>query len=173
MARRLASFTFGDAGAAALICASEDSSGIYFQKFKSNGAHWKLCTILGGGSMYPHDVDKYYFEGFTSELKVQLLEESKGIVDEAMKATGWQREEIAHVFTHQVSMNTFDVIAKQAGVDKQKFRSTFQETGNTAAASIPLAMHKAIEQGLLKKGEKILVVGLAAGVSISIQLMIW
>jgi 3-oxoacyl-(acyl-carrier-protein) synthase III len=173
ISRRLASYTFGDAGAAALLCRSTDDSGLYYQRFKSNGEHWKLCTIMGGGSLFPHDPDKYYFEGFTSELKTQLIQESKGMVDNALRETGWKTNEIAHVFTHQVSMNTFDVVAQHAGVCKTKFRSIFQKTGNTAAASIPLAMHKTWEQGLLLKGDKILVIGLAAGVSISIQLIIW
>jgi len=173
ISRRLASYTFGDAGAAVLVSESNDESGMYYQKFKSNGEHWRLCTILGGGSLYPHDPDKYYFEGFTSELKNQLIEESKGMVEDALCATGWKATDIAHVFTHQVSMNTFDVVAQHAGVCKTKFRSIFQETGNTAAASIPLAMHRAVQNGNLRKGDKVLIIGLAAGVSISIQLMIW
>ncbi|MEK6780122.1 MAG: ketoacyl-ACP synthase III [Bacteroidota bacterium] len=173
ISRRLASYTFGDGGAAALLSTSTDVSGLYYQKFKSNGEHWKLCTIMGGGSLFPHDPNKYYFEGFTSELKTQLIEESNGMVAEALLKTGWKSDEITHVFTHQVSMNTFDVVAQHAGMCKTKFRSIFQSTGNTAAASIPLAMHQTFEQGKLKRGDKILIIGLAAGVSISIQLIIW
>jgi 3-oxoacyl-[acyl-carrier-protein] synthase-3 len=173
ISRRLASYTFGDAGAAVLVGESDDESGLYYQQFKSNGEHWKLCTILGGGSLYPRDPEKYYFEGFTSELKTQLIEESKGMVADALRATGWSAKDIAHVFTHQVSMNTFDVVANQAGMCKSKFRSTFREAGNTAAASIPLAMHRTLQEGKLLKGDKMLIIGLAAGVSISIQLMIW
>jgi acyl-CoA:acyl-CoA alkyltransferase len=173
ISRRLASYTFGDAGAAVLLSASTNDSGLHYQKFKSNGEHWKLCTIMGGGSLFPHDPDKYYFEGFTSELKTQLIEQSIGMVDEALIETGWKADDIAHIFTHQVSMNTFNIVAHHAGMCTSKFRSTFQETGNTAAASIPLAMHQAIEQGKLRRGDKILLIGLAAGVSISIQLIIW
>ncbi len=129
--------------------------------------------VPGGGSMFPHDMHKLYFEGFTTALKNQLLEESKGMVAEAFQETGWQASEIDHVFTHQVSMNTFDVIARESGISRSKFRSIFKETGNTGAASIPLAMHDALQKNILKQGDKILIVGLAAGVSISVQLMIW
>jgi len=173
ISRRLASFTFGDAGVAVLMNASEDGSGLYYQKFKSNGEHWKLCTIMGGGSLFPHDPRKYYFEGYTSELKAQLIIESKGMVEEALSETGWKHEDISHVFTHQVSMNTFDVVARHSGMCKVKFHSIFRNTGNTAAASIPLAMHNCLVEGSLKKGDKILIIGLAAGVSISVQLIIW
>lgn len=173
VSKRLASYTFGDAGAAALLCLSDSEAGIYYQRFKSNGAHWPLSTIPGGGSMHPHTPEKYYFEGFTSELRAQLIAESAGMVDEALATVGWNRADIRHAFTHQVSTPTFDTIAQHAGIPLEKFYNIFSRTGNTAAASIPLAMHMARQEGALKPGDKIMLIGLAAGVSVSIQLMIW
>ncbi|MEM9986142.1 MAG: ketoacyl-ACP synthase III, partial [Bacteroidota bacterium] len=58
--RALAAFTLGDAGAAAILEASPNESGIVYQKFLTAGQHWPLCTIPGGGSMYPHDASKNY-----------------------------------------------------------------------------------------------------------------
>jgi len=173
ISKRLASLTFGDAGAAMLVTKSGNGQGIYDQRFKTNGRHWKLCTILGGGSMHPRDVSKNYFEGFTSELKTQLIRESSGIVDQALHRIGWKRKDINHVFTHQVSCATFQVIAETAGIQIDKFHNVFPKYGNTAAASIPLSIHHAQLEGRLNRGDKIMIIGLAAGISVSIQLMIW
>ena len=147
ISKRLASLTFGDAGAAMLVTRSFNGRGIYDQSFKTNGRHWRLCTILGGGSMHPRDITKNYFEGFTSELKNQLIKESKGIVDQALRRTGWKRADIKHVFTHQVSSQTFQVIAETSGIELEKFHNVFPQFGNTAAASIPLSIHRAQQGG--------------------------
>jgi acyl-CoA:acyl-CoA alkyltransferase len=173
ISKRIASLTFGDAGAAMLITSSNNGRGIYDQRFKSNGKFWKLCTIPGGGSMFPHDVTKNYFEGFTTELRHELVRESKGVVDEVLAASGWKRDDIRHVFTHQVSNQTFQVIAETSGMPLEKFHNVFPCYGNTAAASIPLSIHQAHREGKLRDGDKIMLIGLAAGISVSIQLIIW
>jgi len=171
--RAMASFTLGDAGTALLMSASDDVSGLYHQEFMTAGDHWELCTILGGGSMFPHDISKLYFEGKTTELKEAMIVNSKDFVLQALKRSGWKIESINHIFTHQVSNQTFKVIAETVGLNKDKFINTFEKYGNTAAASIPLSLVHAQDTNILKKGNKIAIVGLAAGLSVSVQTLIW
>ncbi|MBC7775021.1 MAG: ketoacyl-ACP synthase III [Phycisphaerae bacterium] len=171
--RHLAALSLGDAGAAALVTKSDDESGICFQKFITRGEHWDLCTIKGGGSMYPHDVSKHYFEGQTTDLKAVLAEISKTFFRQCLAESDWEVGEIQHFFTHQVSIGTTRLIAQLTNVDPFKIEEVFAHCGNTAAASIPLAMHQRLSRGEIQKGDKIAWVGLAAGVSASVQLMIW
>jgi 3-oxoacyl-[acyl-carrier-protein] synthase-3 len=171
--RRIAAYSLGDAGAAALLAPSADNSGIRFQRFRSAGQHWKLCTIQGGGSMFPFDATKHYFEGQTLELTAVIQQEAKGFLDECLEASGWTRDDISMVFTHQVSERTFRSVADFCGLPEERFHKIFSHCGNTAAASIPLALHDAQQRGMLQKGQKIMLIGLAAGVSISVQLMVW
>lgn len=171
--RSLAAFSLGDAGAAALITASDDASGFYHQEFLTVGQHWDLCTIQGGGSMYPHDVSKNYFEGKTAALKDVILNEAKDFIQQAFQRANWSPTSVNHLITHQVSMPTFPVVAKAIGIPLERSITTFKDFGNNAAASIPLAIHEAQKKGVLKKGDKVAIVGLAAGVSVSLQLMIW
>lgn len=171
--RSLAAFSLGDAGVAALITASEDESGFYHQDFLTVGKHWDLCTIQGGGSMYPHDVSKNYFEGKTAALKDVILNEAKDFIQQAFQRANWSPTDVQHLITHQVSMPTFPVVAEAIGVPVERSISTFEYYGNNAAASIPLALHQAIEADIFKKGDKIAIVGLAAGVSVSLQLLVW
>ena len=171
--RAMASFTLGDAGTAVLMCASEDESGFYHQEFMTAGEHWDLCTIQGGGSMHPHDVSKLYFEGKTGELKDVMIKHSKEFAQGALSRCGWEVDSIDHVFTHQVSQASFDLIADTAGLCKNKFVNSFAKFGNTAAASIPLSIVSALENKILKKGDRIAIIGLAAGLSVSVQTLIW
>lgn len=170
---RLAALSFGDAGSAVLVEPAESNSGIQFQRFKTSGKHWKLCTIQGGGSMFPFDSNKNYFAGKTSELSEVMFLEGGQFVAGAFSDAGWDLQDVDHFFTHQVSSKTFEQVAHYFGIPEEKFHKVISEFGNTASASIPLAIHRAIEQGKLKPGDKVAIIGLAAGISISVQLMIW
>ncbi len=173
LCRHLAAYSLGDAGAAALVSASDDSSGFHFQRFLTRGEHWQLCTIPGGGSMFPHDADKNYFEGQTDALKEVLAPAAAQFFHSCLHEAGWQPGEIQHFFTHQVSAGTFQLIARLTQVDPSCCEQVFTHFGNTAAASIPLAMHQRYARGEIKKGDKVALLGLAAGVSVSVQLLVW
>lgn len=171
--RSLAAFSLGDAGSAALISPAEGEEGIHFQQFMTSGQHWELCTIRGGGSMHPHDVSHNYFEGKTVDLKDAILSESAEFLQGCFAASGWALDDIDHLITHQVSSHTFRIISEALHIPLEKCISTFSHCGNTAAASIPLAIHFAEKKQLLKRGDKLAVIGLAAGISASVQLVSW
>ena len=173
-AKSIAGFSLGDAGAAALIGSTTgDGSGIFFQKFMSDGQFWELCTVRGGGSMGHRDPENYFFEGHTSELRKVILEKGSTFCRNCLSEAGWRPDEIRWIFTHQVSAQTLQTVSEIFEVPTDRCIDVFQFTGNTAAAAIPLAMHAALRDGRLQKGDKIALVGLAAGISISVQLIVW
>lgn len=171
--QHLAAFSFGDAGAAALVCAAENGSGFVAQQFHTLGRHWRLCTIPGGGSLHPHDADKLYFEGQTAQLKEVMTEAALGFFHACLQQVGWAPTDIKHLFTHQVSADTIRLISQMTQVPAENVEDSFAETGNIAAASIPIVMHRRLASGSLRRGDKVVLLGLAAGVSISVQLLIW
>ena len=171
--KRLASFTLGDAGTAALLEMSEDESGILYHETRSMGKYWELCVIPGGGSMFPQDCSKHFFEGKTSELREVFARERGDLVDKCLAKTGYTRDDIDHYFIHQVSKSSCEALARDVNIPLRKVHCIIQEYGNTAAASIPLSISLAEQAGKLKKGQKIMIIGLAAGISMSISLIIW
>ncbi len=171
--KALASFTLGDAGTAMIMSESNDESGIYYQEFMTEGSLWEMCTIKGGGSLHFNDSTKFYFEGKTAELKDAMVLHSKDFINKALAQSGWDLDSFDHVFTHQISAQTFSVIADNTNLDESKFEKIFEKYGNTVSASIPLSIVEAIKSGKLKKGNRIAIIGLAAGLSASVQTMIW
>jgi 3-oxoacyl-(acyl-carrier-protein) synthase III len=171
--RGLASLSFGDAGSAVMVEPSPNGCGIHFQRFKTVGKHWNLCTILGGGSMFPFDPEKNYFEGKTSELANVFVREGRSFVLASLSEAGWALEEIDYFFTHQVSSKTIELLAMCLGIPIGKMIWVSDQLGNVASVSIPLSLHVANTKGMLKHGNKIAIIGLAAGISISVQLMVW
>ena len=123
--------------------------------------------------MYPHDVSKNYFEGMTTELKDAMITHCRSFVKRGLDNCGWAAEEIDHIITHQVSKSIFDVVAKNTGLDESKMIKIFELYGNTAAASIPLSIVDGINKNKIKRGDKIIIIGLAAGLSVSVQKLIW
>jgi 3-oxoacyl-[acyl-carrier-protein] synthase-3 len=169
----LAAFSLGDAGAAMLLTISDGDSRIHFQSKMTRGQHWPLCTIKGGGSMFPQEPHMNYFEGSTAELKSVILEEGVAFVKECYEESGWTSGMIDHLFTHQVSAGTFRVVEQVTGIPAGRITSVFENFGNTAAASIPLAICDALQAGRLKRGDKVMLFGIAAGCSLSIQFLTW
>ncbi len=171
--KRFASLSMGDAGAAAILEASTDESGMKAQRFQTNGKYWDLCTVPGGGSMFPHDGSKVYFEGRTAEMRNIFLEKKGNLILETLTDAGWTTDDLDFVFMHHVSANTFQDVADDLHIELPKIYSVFENFGNMASASIPFAISDAVEKGLLKRGDKIMLLGLASGISISVQLLIW
>ena len=173
LTKRLAAYSLGDAGAAALIEPSTNGSGMYSQRFLSFGEYWSLCVIPGGGSMHPHDSSKNYFEGKTTEMRNVFLQNKGLIAQQCLDETGWELKDIDYFFMHHVSKNTFDVVAASLQISSDRFYNVMETHGNIAAASIPFAISDAIENNKLKRGDKIMLIGLASGISMSVQLLIW
>ena len=173
LSKRLACLSMGDAGAAAIIEPSLDDSGILAEEFQTFGEHWELCTVPGGGSVFPHDPSKVYFEGKTKEMRDIFIEKKGAIVEKCLDKVQWKKEDLKWVFMHQVSESSFDLASKSLDLPRPIFYSIIKNHGNIAAASIPFALAKASESGELQKGDKIALIGLASGISISVQLIIW
>lgn len=170
--KRLASFTLGDAGTAAILEASDDESGIIYHDMRTLGEYWELCVIPGGGSMFPQDCSKHFFEGKTAELKEVFIREKGEMFEKCFRETGLTRDDIDHYFIHQVSKSTVKSMADDLDIPIEKFHCIIEEYGNTAASSIPLSLDLAVKSGKLKKGQKVIIIGLAAGISMSVQVII-
>lgn len=171
--RALASFSLGDAGAAALVSAARAGEGLQAQAHLTLGQYWDLCTVKGGGSMFIHDATKNFFEGKTRELATVIRREAIGFFQHFFQQHRLSARDFDHIIAHQVSLSTFKSIAETTGLPEERMVKTFHLYGNTAAASIPLALHAAQASGRLNAGDKVLLVGLAAGVSLSLQYLIW
>lgn len=171
--KRLASLSFGDGGSAVLVESSANGCGLYFQKFKTVGKYWGLCTIKGGGSLYKFEPNTNYFEGKTAELAHVFVAEGGKFLQSCFLEPGWTLQDIDHVITHQVSMKSFETLAANSGFPVGKVIQAIDLYGNVASVSIPLSLYVAEQKGVLKHGDKIAIIGLAAGISISVQLMVW
>ena len=172
---RIAGLTLGDAGAAVVLRANDldDGRGILTTRFRSYGEKWRLATVLGGGSMYQFADEHSTFRSESQALRDAAYELIPGVVEEALDSVGWKPGDIDVICAHQVTEEMVLDIAEQCGCRKEAVVMTVTDCGNTAAASIPLCLGRASEDGMLTRGAKVLLVGGAAGFSVGVIPLVW
>lgn len=172
---RLASLTLGDAGAACVLSAvpKDSERGIMATGFRSYGSKWRLATVLAGGSMYQFDPKHAFFHSEPGQLRSAALELIPGVVSEVLDSIGWDASEVDVGCGHQVTEEIVQGVRDLCGVLPGREMVTVTDCGNTAAASVPLCLSRAYDQGKLTPGAKILLIGGAAGFSVGVIPVIW
>ncbi len=93
--------------------------------------------------------------------------------ENAMQRAGVSVDEISLVVPHQANIRIIEASLKRIGVPMDKAAVVLARTGNTSAASIPLALVDAIDAGRVKPGDLLLMVGFGAGMSSAAAVLRW
>ena len=92
---------------------------------------------------------------------------------QALEAAGVQASDLAALVTHQANMRIIDELAKQLKLpDTVVVARDIVHTGNTSAASVPLAMHALLKSGEVKSGGLALQIGFGAGLAFGAQVVV-
>ena len=82
-------------------------------------------------------------------------------------------DDIDLIIPHQANIRIIDAAIEALGIDPEKVFVNVDRYGNTSAASIPIALHEAVEQGRIKRGSNVLMVGFGAGLNWGSCLFRW
>jgi 3-oxoacyl-[acyl-carrier-protein] synthase-3 len=164
-------YTFGDAGAAALLTLSTDERGIYHRSFQTVSRFWDIGTLPGGGSMHPRGEEWTYFRGDGTTLKDAFVQVGPGLLHEALRATETTFDDYHRFLVHQVAMPFFRIFLRESGVPGDRVTLTLPGLGNMAAATLPVGFAQAEERGEIGPGDHVMWIGLAGGISIGVLCM--
>ncbi len=164
---------FGD-GAAAVIVEKPletESCGVIHAHMQTFSEGSDYCKIEGGGTRFhpkhfEPSSEKYLFSMEGRKVFKLVLETVKPFYDEMLKDAGVTPDQIQLTIPHQASGSGMELVRRKLEIDKSKYMDILSKHGNMIAASIPLALHYAIEQGRVKRGDKVLLMGTSAGMSI-------
>ena len=92
---------------------------------------------------------------------------------ETLKKAGLEAEDIDLFIPHQANIRIIDAATKQLHLDPRKVFTNVSRYGNTSAASIPIALCEAIDAGLVKPGNKVLLVAFGGGLAWGGVAMAW
>ena len=105
----------------------------------------------------------------TSRVGNQVFKHAVGKISESVRAAvgqaGLQISDIDWFVPHQANQRILSAVAERLGLDEQKVVSTVAEHGNTSAASVPLALAAATEDGRVKPGDLVLIEAIGGGLA--------
>ena len=86
-----------------------------------------------------------------------------GVVDEALRANGLVHGDVDWLVPHQANRRIIDAMGRKLGLPQDRVVVTVDRHANTSAASIPLAMVEAYDDGRIKRGDLVLMEALGGG----------
>jgi 3-oxoacyl-[acyl-carrier-protein] synthase-3 len=170
---------FGDgAGAVVITAAGEDGFGIIDFEHEIDGSGGPALCMPAGGSLRPatHEtVDQrlhYVKQDGQAVFKfaVRKTEEICGRIMDRNKITA---KDIDLFVSHQANRRIIMSAAERLGLEPDKVVINIERYGNTTAATIPLALHDAVLEGRLNKGDLVLLTSVGAGFTVGSILLRW
>jgi 3-oxoacyl-[acyl-carrier-protein] synthase-3 len=163
---------FGDGAAAVVVRESRDGEPSLLLASESitfpEGV--ELCRIRSGGSRFHRrgmpEHSEALFEMNGRPLFALVARELPRFVAELLDSAGVAQRDLACFIPHQASRLALDHVAKMLGFDDGRMVDVFAEFGNQVGASLPTALHFARHRHGLKRGDKVLLLGSGAGVSL-------
>lgn len=163
----------GDGAAAVVIERSPADSNacLIAAHFETHSSGSELTVCRGGGtSQHPNDpstthaMNLFHMNGpGIYRMASRLLDP---FLDEILSRAGWTRGDVDHVVPHQASGPGIDLLTRLCGLRAEQVVRNVETRGNCAAASLPIALSEAIVEGRLRRGERVLLIGTGAGLTL-------
>lgn len=164
---------FGDGAAAAVVAKSEakESSKILCSRMETYSKGADLSECRGGGNKhhpkeYPDNPDYFLFKMNGKAIYRLASEVLPGFVERLLQPSRLSLADIQMVIPHQASLMAMELMRRRLGVPEEKWMAIAHNHGNTVAASVPMALHEAIGQGKIKRGDRIMLLSTSAGFSV-------
>lgn len=176
------SVIFGDGAGAAIVSRSEDESGILSTHLHSEGKHKDELALQGPSTnhwvpqiikenpqedipYYPHMNGQFVFK----HAVVRFAE----VINEGLVANDLAVEDIDMLIPHQANLRIAQFIQRKFQLPNEKVFNNIQKYGNTTAASIPIALSEAWEEGKIKKGDIVVLAAFGSGFTWGSVIMRW
>lgn len=169
---------FSDGAAACVLERAdqrEDSAVLYScQRTWSEGAHDTEirggCGLLPAFALNDENRSDYYFDMKGIKILKLCARKLPGFVEECLSEAKVRREEIRLVIPHQAS-KALKVIMPRLGFPEGAYVDRVSAYGNLVSASVPYALCEAIEEGKVRRGDLLLLMGTAAGLTVNFLLL--
>lgn len=177
------SVIFGDgAGAVVMQATEEEGKGVLSTHLHSEGRHAKELALTAPSTTNwvpefiknndPEDTSYYPVMNGNFVFKNAVLRFQQ-VIGEALQQNGYKAEDIDLLIPHQANLRISQFVQKQMGLGSDKVFNNIQKYGNTTAASIPLAMSEALQEGKIKDGDLICLAAFGSGFTWASALIRW
>jgi 3-oxoacyl-[acyl-carrier-protein] synthase III len=155
---------FGDGAGAALLERVEGPTRIGPFRLKADGTRPELLWI-------PPEKGVMQMEG--REVYKRAVSGMSGTVTDVLAESGLTIDDIDLLVAHQANARILKAVAERLAVPEDKVMTNIAKVGNTSAASIPLAIAEAYEDGRISEGDRIVVTAFGGGFTWGAGLLTW
>jgi 3-oxoacyl-[acyl-carrier-protein] synthase III len=169
---------FGDGAGAAVVRACDPPRGLLDYYMKCDGRLGDYIVLPAGGSRIPashESIDErlHYIKMKGRQVYVNANKAMSDAVIRVLEQQGLTGEDLDLLFPHQANIRIIQSVAEKAGLPMEKVYVNIDRYGNTSAASIPIAMTEAFEEGRLKEGMLLGMVAFGSGFTWGSALLRW
>ena len=178
------SVIFGDGAGAAIVSREEDlTKGILSTHLHSEGVHAEELIVKapGMGGRWVTDIlkdndpdDETYFPYMNGQFVFKnAVVRFAEVINEGLEANNLQVSDIDMLIPHQANLRISQFIQKKFGLNDDQVYNNIMKYGNTTAASVPIALTEAWEQGKIKSGDTVVLAAFGSGFTWASAIIKW
>ncbi len=163
---------FGDGAGAAVVELGKpgEDRGILNSALRSDGHHWNKLYVDGGVSS-TQSIGHVRMEG--REVFKHAVGMITDVVYEVLEKSGYTIDDLDWFVPHQANKRIIDGAGQKLGLPPEKVVITVDRHANTSAASVPLALHTAVSDGRIKRGDLVMIEAMGGGFTWGASLIRW
>ncbi len=167
---------FGDGAAAVVLKSSEVESGVIAEKLQCYADSRQILRVRGMGTVYAnlgvqYGLTRWDFDG--QEIFRKAVHGMSEASLDVMRRAGVTMQDIEVIVPHQANLRIIESVAKRAGATMDKVFLNIHKYGNMSAATTPVALVEAVEEGRVKPGCLVLMPAFGGGLTMSAHLIRW
>lgn len=171
---------FGDGAGAAVVSATEGPSRLVDHELHADGRFAEILMVEAPTSrrnprLTPQMLDegRHFPKMDGKQVFKHAVERLPEVIRSILARNGLTMDDLALLVPHQANMRINEMVVRQLGFPPDRVVHNIQKYGNTTAASIPIALHEAVQAGRVKEGDHVLLVAFGAGLTWGANLVRW
>ncbi|AZK47830.1 beta-ketoacyl-ACP synthase III [Paenibacillus lentus] len=169
---------FGDGAGAVVLGEVPEGRGFLSFDLGAEGAGGELLKLEGGGSRCPASEEtvrsgKHFIYMNGREVFKFAVRVMGAATEEVLRKAGKDKSEIDLFVPHQANIRIIQSAMQRLDLPEEKCVINVDKYANTSAASIPLALVEAVEEGRVKEGDTLLLVGFGGGLTWGASVLVW
>ncbi len=169
---------FGDGAGAAVLTAGSADAGILTSTLGADGSMVEHVWMPTGGSANPVTAEMLANNEFGLQMRgrdvyrfcVEVVPKS---IVESLCRVGLKPSDVDLLVLHQANLRIIGAVAERLAIDESRCFTNVDRYGNTSAASVPIALAEAAQQGRLKPGAIVVTAGFGAGLTWAVNVIKW
>ncbi|MEV5024826.1 beta-ketoacyl-ACP synthase III [Paenibacillus sp. LPE1-1-1.1] len=169
---------FGDGAGAVVLGEVEEGRGFQSFELGADGSGGELLKVHGGGSRVPASEEsiqnkQHYIHMAGNDVFKFAVRIMGSVAEEALLKAGIAKEEVDLLVPHQANIRIIQSALNRLNLSEEKAMVNLDKYGNMSSASIPVALAEAVEQGRVKEGDRIVLVGFGGGLTWGASVLVW